>query len=70
MAATLGAVAKKAVTGVGEPSYTSGVHMWKGTAETLKARPTSRNTRPKSRPTDSRSVVIACITAARFVVPA
>ena len=35
----LRAAAKKAVTGVGEPSYTSGVHMWNGTAPTLKREP-------------------------------
>ena len=29
---------------VGDPSYTSGVHIWKGTAEILKARPTRINT--------------------------
>ncbi len=28
-----------AVTGVGAPSYTSGVHMWNGTAATLNAKP-------------------------------
>ena len=49
-AATFGAEAKKAVTGVGAPSYTSGVHMWNGTAETLKQRPASRKTRPNTRP--------------------
>ncbi len=32
--------------GVGEPSYTSGVHMWNGTAEILKAIPASTKTRP------------------------
>src|SRR3546814_11744539 len=32
IAATFGAVAKKVATGVGAPSYTSGVHMWNGTA--------------------------------------
>ncbi len=37
MAATLGAVAMKAVTGVGAPSYTSGVHIWNGTALILNA---------------------------------
>ncbi len=50
MAAILGAAAKNAVTGVGAPSYTSGVHMWNGTAETLKASPASRNTSPKVSP--------------------
>ena len=28
-------------TEAGAPSYASGVHMWKGTADTLKAKPTS-----------------------------
>ena len=32
IAATLEDDARKAVTGVGAPSYTSGVHMWNGTA--------------------------------------
>ncbi len=50
IAATFGAVAKKTVTDVGAPSYTSGVHMWNGTAETLKAKPTSTNTMPTTRP--------------------
>src|SRR4051794_33403390 len=50
IAATLGAVAKNTVTGVGAPSYTSGVHMWNGTADTLNANPTSTNTIPTTRP--------------------
>ena len=50
MAATFGAAAKNAVTGVGAPSYTSGVHIWNGTAETLKQSPANRNTRPKVSP--------------------
>ena len=40
-AAALTAAAMNAVMGVGAPSYTSGVHMWNGTAATLKAKPTS-----------------------------
>jgi hypothetical protein len=40
---------KKAVTDVGEPSYTSGVHIWKGTAEILNARPTKIKTSPNRR---------------------
>jgi hypothetical protein len=40
MAASLGAAAKKSVTGVCAPSYASGVHMWNGTADTLNANPT------------------------------
>ena len=46
-AAILGIKAKKLVTEVGEPSYTSGVHIWKGTAEILNAKPTKINTIPK-----------------------
>src|SRR6266508_4944242 len=37
---------KKAVTGVGAPSYVSGAHVWNGTAEILNAKPTSTNTMP------------------------
>src|SRR6201996_4454876 len=55
IAATFGAVAKNAVTGVGAPSYTSGVHMWNGTADTLNASPTSTNTRPTTSPGDALS---------------
>ena len=54
IAATLGAAAKNAVTGVGAPSYTSGVHMWNGTAAILNARPAERNTSPTVRPNDVR----------------
>ena len=49
-AAILGATAKNEVTGVGAPSYTSGAHMWNGTAETLKHRPASTKTRPAMMP--------------------
>ncbi len=35
-----------AVTGVGAPWYTSGVHMWNGTAATLKPSPTSSSAMP------------------------
>ena len=38
-AAALTAADMKAVTTVGAPSYASGVHMWKGTSDTLKAVP-------------------------------
>jgi len=37
-----------AVTDVGAPSYTSGVHMWKGTAATLKPSETVIRPRPSS----------------------
>src|SRR3546814_4478416 len=52
MAATFGAVAKKVATGVGAPSYTSGVHMWNGTAEILNASPASTKLRPNNMPSD------------------
>ena len=35
-----------AVTGVGAPSYTSGAHMWNGTADTLNPKPTSSRAMP------------------------
>src|SRR4030095_16903678 len=59
------------VTMAGAPSYASGVHMWKGTAEILNAKPTS------NRPSASRTIgllVIDCAerndpTAASLVLP-
>src|SRR5438093_4240193 len=39
-AAAFGATDMNAVTGVGAPSYASGVHWWKGTTAALNARPT------------------------------
>src|SRR5581483_6107560 len=36
----------KAVTGVGAPSYTSGIHHWNGTSPTLNPKPTSNNPPP------------------------
>src|SRR3954471_932848 len=66
-AATFGAEAKNAVTGVGAPSYTSGVHMWNGTADTLKQRPASRKTKPKTRPTFE--TVAADAIPAKLTVP-
>ena len=47
-AAALTPVAMNPVTGVGEPSYTSGAHMWNGTAATLKPKPMSRSPRPSA----------------------
>ena len=37
-----------AVTGMGAPWYTSGVHMWNGAADTLKAKPTPIRTMPST----------------------
>src|SRR5690348_1487372 len=56
-AAALTPVDMKPVTIAGAPSYASGVHMWNGTAEILKAKPTS------SRPSAIRTsglLVSAC----------
>src|SRR5439155_13992907 len=45
-AAAFGPAENKAVTGVGAPSYTSGVHTWKGAAATLKPRPIRISAKP------------------------
>src|SRR6266481_9712624 len=45
-AAAFGPAEKSAVTGVGAPSYTSGVHTWKGATATLKPRPMRIMDRP------------------------
>ena len=45
---------RNAVTGVGAPSYTSGAHMWNGTAAILKPMPAAtRTTASTSRGLDS-----------------
>ena len=44
--AIFGVIAKYAVTDVGAPSYTSGVHIWNGTALILKRRATGMNGKP------------------------
>src|ERR1700678_461217 len=49
-AASFDAVPMNTVTQVGEPSYTSGIHMWKGTAPNLKPTPTMRKAMPNSKP--------------------
>src|SRR5258707_13198801 len=51
-AAAFTAVDMNAVTMVGAPSYASGVHIWNGTADTLKQNPTAR------RPTASSASVL------------
>ena len=65
MAATLGAAERSAVTGVGAPSYTSGVHMWNGAADTLKARPQIRNTRPNTMPMEAGPCTAPAMSANR-----
>src|SRR5262245_52157458 len=57
-AAALVAAAMNAVTGVGAPWYTSGVHMWNGTAETLNPRPTMSSPSPNSNVDCSNSVFL------------
>ena len=65
--AIFGATAKKLVIEVGDPSYTSGVHIWKGTADTLKAKPTMINTIPNTAPTFASSKFVEIIS--KFVEP-
>ena len=48
-AASLGAPPMSRVTAVGAPWYTSGIHMWKGTAPILNAKPATTKTRPKTK---------------------
>ena len=47
-AAAFTVAAMYAVIGVGAPSYTSGAHMWNGTAATLNPKPTSSSAMPTS----------------------
>src|ERR1700728_4583875 len=49
-AASFDAVQMNTVTHVGDPSYTSGSHMWNGTAPSLKPTPTIMNAIPNMRP--------------------
>ena len=60
-----------AVTGVGAPWYTSGVHMWNGAAATLKPRPTSNSAIPSNSTPSSSTVVVErnCAIFVRLVVP-
>ena len=49
-AASFEAVPMNTVTHVGDPSYTSGIHMWNGTAPSLNPIPTMRNAMPNIKP--------------------
>ncbi len=60
----------KAVTGVGAPSYTSGVHMWNGTADSLKARPATTNTMPITSPAGGVPLVSAIASRPKSMEPA
>ena len=69
-AAAFTAADMKAVTGAGAPSYTSGVHIWKGTAEILKPKPMMRNTAPSvMKSGDAAPLDTLCPIAAMFVLP-
>ena len=57
-AAVLPTDAMKPLTGVGAPSYTSGVQKWNGTAATLKARPTSNIATPANASASWRGLAI------------
>ena len=59
---------KKATTGVGDPSYTSGVHWWKGTAAILNATVYKTNTRAKEVMNDGLLIISKPIVA-KFVEP-
>ena len=67
--ATFGTIANRAVTGVGAPSYTSGVHIWKGAADILNARPESRNTIPTVIPIEISPVVRLAAISLNLVLP-
>src|SRR5436190_20912405 len=56
-AAALGPADINAVTGVGEPWYTSGAQIWKGAPETLNPRPTNMSAveKPTSTPDGAMS---------------
>ena len=59
---------RKATTGVGDPSYTSGVHWWNGTAAILKA--TVANTNTSERAVIGEAAVFrATAIASRLVLP-
>jgi hypothetical protein len=60
----------KAVTGEGAPWYTSGVHMWNGTAAILKAKPiVSRPAATRARAREAVSAARASAMPPMLVVP-
>ena len=63
-AAALVATAMNAVTGVGAPSYTSGVHWWNGATDALKARPASTSASPVRNSASSATSAAAAATPA------
>src|SRR3712207_3923425 len=66
--AALGATERKAAALVGAPWYASGVQKWNGAAETLKAKPETRRTRP-TRATGESPPVSVSATSERFAEP-
>ena len=62
-AATLVAVAMKAVIGVGAPWYTSGDHWWKGATDALNASPAAASAMPISSSGSSMPIVSSIATA-------
>src|SRR5579863_2734448 len=65
-AAAFGAVDINPTTGAGAPSYTSGLQMWKGAAETLNPKPTNikdmaTNTRSSTGPAGSFCAMISML---------
>ena len=69
-AATFVPADMNAVTQVGAPWYASGVHMWKGAAETLNRNPTpSRPAAPRASADVSPCADSFAPIRARFVVP-
>ena len=65
------AVARNAPTGVGAPSYTSGVHIWKGTMDSLKPKPAVASTAPAitASPPNGTAAVSAASTCAMVGAP-
>src|SRR5215218_6658184 len=68
-AAALVATAMNAVTAVGAPSYTSGVHWWNGATEALNASPAITSATPASISGSSETSPAAAATPEKSVEP-
>src|SRR5262245_37119557 len=66
--AIFGSVDRNSVTAVGAPLYTSGTHMWNGTAPNLKATATTMNTRPRMTPALGSPITLTA-SSSRLSVP-
>ena len=70
-------IAKKAVTEVGAPSYTSGHHIWKGAAANLNNKPIPKKIKPINKAklkSSSKKLVncnklIICLMSSKLVLP-